>query len=398
MQRCRTPKVLCRKHITIVRSEKMTCTCPYCKSACSFSAEYLDSKLECPTCGRHFLLSLSTHPTPRQLFLDIETTGFRPSNGELTTIVWFGDGAWGHWVNDGMSPASLIAAWNNSLELVTFNGRAFDEPWLVDTLGFPKHSNHIDLREETGALGLEGSLKEITQRLGIPRPQELDLMEGRHAIKLWKSSRKGNRCSLCNLLYYNAWDVVLTYRLYCHIRAIPHDPIEDTIPFGHNAHALRPFVGGSGVESPTARVAPSSEGIPLNQLWRDRRASPLTRLEGALVCFTGDLKRCEREEAEALVSSLGGIVKHSVVQRLDFLVVGDTGEYGKTGKIAKAEEYINRGAHLRIIGEDEFFELVRRTKEGRNVGPNLRSTMHQLSQTFSARLSISNSQPPGTPS
>ncbi len=345
----------------------MTFTCPYCKSDYSFSAEYLDSKLECPTCGRHFLLALSTHPTPRQLFLDIETTGFRPSNGELTTIVWFGEGAWGHWVNDGMSPASLIAAWNNSHELVTFNGRAFDEPWLIDALGFPNHSNHIDLREETGARGLTGGLKEITQQLGIPRPQELDQMEGRHAPKLWKSSCKGNRCSLCNLLYYNAWDVVLTYRLYCHIRAITPDPIEGAIPFAHNADALRPFVGGSAKESPPARVAPAAKDIPLKQLWGDRRASPLTRLDGALVCFTGDLKRCEREEAEVLVSSLGGIVKQSAVQRLDFLVVGDTGEYGRTGKIAKAEEYISRGAHLRIIGEDEFFELVRQTKEGGNV-------------------------------
>ena len=52
------------------------------------------------------------------------------------------------------------------------------------------------------------------------------------------------------------------------------------------------------------------------------------------------------------------------IQRLDFLVVGDTGEYGRTGKISKAEEYIGRGAHTQIIREAEFFELVRQTKEG----------------------------------
>jgi hypothetical protein len=342
----------------------MTFTCPYCKSDYSFSLEYLDSKMECPKCGQHFLLALSTHPTPRQLFLDIETTGFRPSSGELTTIVWFGDGAWGHWVNNGMSLASLTAAWNNSHELVTFNGCAFDEPWLVDALGFSHHSNHIDLRNELRARGMTGGLKKITQQLNIPRPPELDQMEGRHAPKLWKSSCKGNRCSLCNLLYYNAWDVVLTYRLYCHIREIAPDPIQDTIPFAHNADALRPFLWGGSADGAPARAAPLSNDIPLKRLWQERRASPLTRLDGALVCFTGDLERCEREEAEALVASLGGTVKKSAVQRLDFLVVGDTGEYGRTGKIAKAEEYIDRGAHTQIIREVEFFELVRQTKEG----------------------------------
>ena len=344
----------------------MTFTCPYCKSDYPFSAEYLGSKLECPTFARAPVLALTTYPTPRQLFLDIETTGFRPSSSQLATIVWFGDGMWGYWVNDGMSLDSLIAAWNNSQELVTFNGRAFDEPWLVEALGFPHHTNHIDLLDETRTYGLTGGLKEITQQCGIPRPQELDKMEGRHSPKLWRSFCKGNGCSLCNLLYYNAWDVVLIYRLYCHIRGITPYPIEDAIPFAHNPDALRPFVAGSAVERPAARVGLPSEHVPLKQLWEDRRASSLMRLDGALVCFTGDLKRCEREEAEALVSSLGGIVKRSVVQRLDFLVVGDTGKYGRTGKIAKAEEYISRGAHLRIIGEDEFFELVRQTKEGRN--------------------------------
>jgi hypothetical protein len=346
---------------------RMTFTCPYCKWGCSFSPEYLDSKLECPKCGRYFLLGLSTHPTPAQLFLDIETTGFRPSDGELTTCVGWGDGGWGHWVNNGMSPAALMAAGSNSYELVTFNGRAFDEPWLVDALGFPNHPNHTDLRDEAAACGIAGGLKEIAQQLSILRPQELDQMEGRHAPKLWKSACKGNRCSLCNLLYYNAWDVVLTYRLYCHNRDVSADPIEETIPFAHSVDALRPFIHAKPRASTPAASMPPSRDVSLRELWKERRASPLTQLHGALVCFTGELKCCEREEAEALVSTLGGTVKQSTVQRLDFLVVGDTGEYGKTAKITKAEQYIKRGAHMRIIGEAEFFQLVHDTKKGRIV-------------------------------
>lgn len=302
-----------------------------------------------------------------QVFLDIETTGFSRSNDYITTVVWFGDGVWGRWVNDGMSPAHLIADWNNSDELITFNGRTFDEPWLTAALGVRRHPNHIDLKDETAARGLGGGLKKVTERLSIPRPAELDKIEGKHAVKLWRSSRKGNNHSLSNLLYYNAWDVVLTYGLYCLFQGTGRDPIEETIPFTPSIDALRPFLDTepNGGAPPTARR--STNGIPVKELWKQRRHSPLRRIDNALVCFTGDLERCEREEATALVSSLGGIVKKSSVQCLDFLVVGNTGQNGKTKKIIQAEEYIGRGAHTRIIREQDFFELVRQTEEQRTA-------------------------------
>jgi len=310
----------------------MTYECPYCKSSDTFSVQYIGSKLECPKCGRGFVFALSAHPTPRQLFLDIETTGFRPSTGRLTTVVWFGDGVWGYWVNNGMSVDPLLSAWNNSQELITYNGRSFDEPWLVETLNISPHKHHIDLREESTSRGLSGGLKLITQQLGISRPSELDNMEGKHATKLWSSACKGNKCSLCNLLYYNAWDVVLTYQLHCLFREIQPDPIQKSMPFTNNADALRPFIRARN--SPPSKLQ-TADAKPLKELWRERSVTPLTLMTGASVCFTGELSRYEREEAEALVSYLGGTVAQSAVRRLDFLVVGDTGKFGKTSKISK---------------------------------------------------------------
>ncbi len=338
----------------------MAFQCPYCNSNVVFPAKRSGNDFECQQRGTSFVSKLSAHQVPRKLFLDIETTGFRPSCGVLTTIVWCGDGAWGYWVNDGMSIEPFLAAWTNSKELITYNGRSFDEPWLIEALNFPPHKCHNDLRGEASSRGLTGGLKLITQELGISRPPELDEMEGKHAVKLWNSFCKGNKCSLCNLIYYNAWDVVLTYQLYCYFNGEVPDRIQDSMPFVNNAEALYPFLKPCS-RNPEKRHAEDAK--PITELWRERRHSPLTSLQGAVVCFTGDLSRYEREEAEALVWTLGGIVKKSSVKRLDFLIVGDTGKYGKTSKITQAEGNIKRGAHTKILNEAEFLELVHGTKK-----------------------------------
>jgi uncharacterized protein YprB with RNaseH-like and TPR domain len=335
--------------------------CPYCKASYTFSAEYMEKKLECQKCKRRFEIAINTYPAPKQIFLDIETTGFQPTVDELTTVVWYGDGIWGHWVNNGMPIEQLTAVWCSSHELITFNGRKFDEPWLIKSLNFPRHPIHLDIMEESTEKGLVGGLKKIAEQLGMPRPAEFNEMEGKHAPKLWKSSQKGNKCSLCNLLYYNAWDVVMTYRLYCHLRGLAPESIEDTIPFGNNIESLRMFVKPS-IDF-TRKNNRKDNGKSIYNFETDHIETLPNSMNNIFICFTGDLERCEREEAEALVSSLGGTVKKSVVKRLDFLVIGDTGKYGKTNKISKAEEYISKGSQIKIINETEFWNIINQKKE-----------------------------------
>jgi uncharacterized protein YprB with RNaseH-like and TPR domain len=375
----------------------MIFTCPYCTTEFTLSPEYLDSKLECPQCANCFQLAISSIPAPAQIFLDIETTGFSPSYSQLTTVVWFGDGLWGHWVNDGRSTDALTTAWNNSKELITFNGIDFDEPWLMEALNVSQHTNHVDLRDGAASQGLSGGLKKISENLGIPRPPELSEIEGKDAPKLWHAFTKGNKCALCNLLYYNAWDVVLTYNLHCHLNQVTPTPIQNTIPFANHENALKSIIGSthgyrrafphSQNKHQRTDAPPSPETDALTNestkpkassrhrhyiskkdllvLWEARKKAPLTSLDEAFICFTGDLKTYEREAAEEQAVSLGAIVKNSAVQRLDFLIVGDMGGSYETTKCTTAKRYINKGAHTQIVDETRFIELIHATKDPR---------------------------------
>ena len=49
-----------------------------------------------------------------------------------------------------------------------------------------------------------------------------------------------------------------------------------------------------------------------------------TKLKGKIFVFTGELKTITRDEAKALVRSLGGTASESVSARTDYVVVGDS--------------------------------------------------------------------------
>jgi NAD-dependent DNA ligase len=96
------------------------------------------------------------------------------------------------------------------------------------------------------------------------------------------------------------------------------------------------------------------------EYWAERKKNPLTMLRDAEVCITGDLFSLEREEALSVVARLGGKPKRAVTRTLDFLVVGTNA--GNT-KVFSAEKNIQNGAHVRMITEADFLELIKRTEE-----------------------------------
>ena len=65
--------------------------------------------------------------------------------------------------------------------------------------------------------------------------------------------------------------------------------------------------------------------------------------------FTGTLARMGRNEAKALVESLGGTVVSSVTKTTDYLVAGEAGG----SKMDKA-----RQAGIAILDEESFFRLI----------------------------------------
>ena len=79
----------------------------------------------------------------------------------------------------------------------------------------------------------------------------------------------------------------------------------------------------------------------------EEKAQPLA---GKTFVFTGALRNYTRDEAKALVESLGGKVSSSVSRKTDFVVVGE--EPGS--KYDKA-----RQLGVTILNEEEFDKLVR---------------------------------------
>lgn len=79
--------------------------------------------------------------------------------------------------------------------------------------------------------------------------------------------------------------------------------------------------------------------------------------------FTGAMESMTRKEAQKHVRELGGETPSSVVKSLDYLVMGDADlerfEDGwRSKKLRTAEDYIDAGAPISIIGESEFLMLI----------------------------------------
>ena len=339
----------------------MKTACPFCKQVYNIEAEHLDQQIACSACKRRFTCVIVATPSLGPMYLDIETTGAPDkSYAEISSIVWWCNREWHSWVNGRDDPEMFLLYWQHAPQIITFNGKAFDEPKICTQFTVGRHSNHTDLFIEAKHLGLLGGLKEIGTRLGFPRPHDLDNVNGLTAIRLWRSfCLDKDPDALQNLLYYNAWDVALTYLLHMQLINEPPDPIHESIPFRYGRENMLSFL-----PKPRQPRKINERKIigKIKDYWSNRKENPLTKIRDAEVCFTGDLKKIEREAAEELIESLGGTVKSFAVQTLDFLVVGDVGP-GTTTKMDKAEEYIGKGAHTRIINEDEFWALVKNTQK-----------------------------------
>lgn len=146
-------------------------------------------------------------------FLDIETTGL--GEDAYTTLCGVLD-------NSGFTAFSrgdemdLLPEYLEQFKLiVTFNGKAFDVPFLRRELGHSllRQAAHLDLMHVLRRLGLKGGLKKIEQALGVGRPSTLSTLDGRDAITLWAMSQEGEDEALDTLIRYNAEDVLVLPRL-----------------------------------------------------------------------------------------------------------------------------------------------------------------------------------------
>ena len=146
-------------------------------------------------------------------FLDIETTGL---GGEAyTTVCGVLDGAGFHAFVRGEDLDDLPAYLEQFKLVITFNGKAFDVPFLRREFGdgLLRQAAHMDLMHVLRRLGLRGGLKRIEQALGVARPSALSSLDGRDAVALWSMSQEGEPDALATLVRYNAEDVLVLPRL-----------------------------------------------------------------------------------------------------------------------------------------------------------------------------------------
>jgi hypothetical protein len=333
-------------------------TCPFCNQEYDIEEEHFGQRIECSACNHIYSCTLVATPLIGPLYVDIETTGLSMDD-KVTSVVWWCDNKWHSWVNGLNDPSEFHLYWKNAPEVITFNGRSFDEPRICRLFSVDRSRNHTDLLAESQRQGMSGGLKELGAALGFPRPAGLEMADGLAAIRLWERFRKDNDAiALENLLYYNAWDVVLTYLLHMKFLGQPPLPIHESIPFRFDREMMQSVLPKPRQSRQRAERQTSGQ---MKQFWEDRKKNPLTTFRGAEVCFTGDLVKIERDAALELITSIGGIGKWNPTRTLDFLVVGDT--WGSpTGKVNLVQGYIGRGAHTRIINEDEFWEMVAKTR------------------------------------
>lgn len=139
-------------------------------------------------------------------FFDIETTGLDKDRNKVTTIAMHRGGETKTFVRgENLTQENLKEELFESSLLVSFNGKRFDQPFLEHNFDLEIENPHIDLMYIFKRLGYSGGLKQIEKDLGVER--ELEDIDGREAVRLWKKYEKtGNREHLNKLLKYNKYD------------------------------------------------------------------------------------------------------------------------------------------------------------------------------------------------
>jgi uncharacterized protein YprB with RNaseH-like and TPR domain len=194
----------------------MKIACPFCKKPYDIDFEGIGKDFVCSGCNETFCCNILTTPKIGAMYLDIETTAApNDSSASISSIAWWCDQKWHSWVNGRDDPAVFLMYWQFSETLVTFNGKTFDEPKIIRHFNVGPHRNHLDTMYMAREQRLTGGLKKIGAYCGFPRPRELENVDGSIAIKLWEEYLYNqDEDALQNLLYYNAWDVALTYYLH----------------------------------------------------------------------------------------------------------------------------------------------------------------------------------------
>lgn len=141
-------------------------------------------------------------------YLDIETTGASPQEGEVTVVGLHHHGRTLSLVRgETLTAERLQAELDHCDLLVTFFGSRFDIPYLCAKFpGLRLPPWHFDLCVAARRLALQGGLKHIEQTLGIERGESIRGLDGWDAVRLWAQWGHGDVAARDRLLAYNRAD------------------------------------------------------------------------------------------------------------------------------------------------------------------------------------------------
>jgi len=138
-------------------------------------------------------------------FLDIETDGMS-CRAAITCISVLLNKQMSTFVR-GINLDQFLEIWVKCGILVTFNGKRFDIPKILNEFNLSTIPAHIDLMDEAAHYGFRGGLKKITAKMGFIR-REKNCLSGSDAITNWNEYMEtGNEDARSRLISYNQDDV-----------------------------------------------------------------------------------------------------------------------------------------------------------------------------------------------
>ncbi|PJZ68788.1 exonuclease [Leptospira perolatii] len=139
------------------------------------------------------------------LYLDIETSGL--SREDFVTVVGSYDGQQFKEFLRGRNMDDFLGYLDPQHILVSYNGVAFDIPFLEKEFGQKFRNLHYDLMHMLHGLGFKGGLKNCEKALGITRDLPFEV-NGSDAVRLWwQYVQYDDQEALSLLLKYNREDV-----------------------------------------------------------------------------------------------------------------------------------------------------------------------------------------------
>lgn len=139
-------------------------------------------------------------------YLDIETTGLDQKRDKITVIGLY-NGKESKIFVQGKNLDKFLQEFSKYSVVVSFNGKRFDLPFIEQKFGQSFNKFHVDLMYEMRKIGYSGGLKSIEKQLDVGRDDDLEDLDGRQAVRLWKKYKKGDKKALSLLVKYNRADI-----------------------------------------------------------------------------------------------------------------------------------------------------------------------------------------------